>query len=66
MGGLTGTSIAFAATYGLGKGLDLPMQISPTALVIALTTSSTIGLVFGFVPAFQAAKMDPVQALGRE
>ena len=66
VGGLTGTSIAYAATYGLGKGLDLPMQISPTALVIALTTSSTIGLVFGFVPAFQAAKMDPVQALGRE
>ncbi|HRI66224.1 MAG TPA: ABC transporter permease [Polyangium sp.] len=66
VGGLTGTSIAFAATYGLGKGLSLPMEISPTALVIALTTSSTIGLVFGFVPAFQAAKMDPVQALGRE
>jgi putative ABC transport system permease protein len=66
VGGLTGTSIAYGATFGIGKALEMPMQISPTALVIALTTSSTIGLVFGFVPAFQAAKMDPVQALGRE
>ncbi len=66
VGGLTGTSIAFGATVGIGKALEMPMTISPAALIIALTTSSTIGLVFGFVPAFQAAKLDPVQALGRE
>jgi putative ABC transport system permease protein len=66
IGGLLGTSIAFASSYGLGKAFGLPTTISPTALAIALTTSSTIGLLFGFVPAFQAAKMDPVQALGRE
>jgi putative ABC transport system permease protein len=66
VGGLTGTSIAFGATVGIGKALEMPMTISPAALIIALTTSSTIGLVFGFVPAFQAAKLEPVQALGRE
>jgi putative ABC transport system permease protein len=66
IGGLTGTSIAYGATYGIGKAFELPMEISVTALVVALTTSSTIGLVFGFVPAYQAAVMDPVQALGRE
>jgi putative ABC transport system permease protein len=66
IGGLTGTSIAYAATFGIGKAISMPMEISSTALIIALTTSSTIGLVFGFVPAYQAARMDPVQALGRE
>ncbi len=66
VGGLTGTTIAFGATVGIGKALEMQMTISPAALIIALTTSSTIGLVFGFVPAFQAAKLDPVQALGRE
>jgi putative ABC transport system permease protein len=66
LGGLLGTSIAFGATFGFGKAFDLPTSISPTALLIALTTSSTIGLMFGFFPAYQAAKMDPVQALGRE
>jgi putative ABC transport system permease protein len=66
IGGLTGTAIAYGATLGIGKASGLPMEISPTALLIALTTSSSIGLLFGFVPAYQAAIMDPVQALGRE
>ncbi|MBK9265997.1 MAG: ABC transporter permease [Polyangiaceae bacterium] len=66
IGGLTGTAIAYGATIAIGKFAALPMEISPTALVVALVVSSSIGLVFGFVPAFQAAKLDPVQALGRE
>jgi putative ABC transport system permease protein len=35
-------------------------------LAIALGTSTTIGLVFGFLPAYRAARLDPVRALGRE
>jgi len=66
LGGLSGTAIAYGATFGLSKALEQPMQISGVALVIALTTSTGIGLVFGFFPAYRAAMMDPVQALGRE
>jgi ABC-type antimicrobial peptide transport system permease subunit len=35
-------------------------------LLLALGTSSTIGLLFGFLPARRAARMDPIKALGRE
>ncbi len=66
LGGLTGTTIAYGGTIALSKALDQPMQISTAALVVALTTSTLIGLVFGFFPAYRAARMDPVQALGRE
>jgi putative ABC transport system permease protein len=66
LGGLIGTLIGYGMIVGLGAALDLPMKLQPAALVIALSTSTVIGLVFGFFPALRAARMDPVQALGRE
>ncbi|MDI1448231.1 ABC transporter permease [Polyangium sp. 6x1] len=66
LGGVVGTTIGYAAIVGLGAALDLPMKLAPQALAVALGTSTAIGLVFGFFPARRAARMDPVQALGRE
>jgi putative ABC transport system permease protein len=66
IGGIVGSLIGYAMILGLGFALDLPMKLQPTALAIALGTSTLIGLVFGFFPARRAARMDPVQALGRE
>ncbi|WP_240806835.1 ABC transporter permease [Polyangium spumosum] len=66
LGGVVGTTIGYAAILGLGAALDLPMKLAPQALAVALGTSTAIGLVFGFFPARRAARMDPVQALGRE
>jgi putative ABC transport system permease protein len=65
-GGLVGTCFGYAAIFGFSKALDWSMKLEPTSLLIALGTSSVIGLVFGFFPARRAARMDPVQALGRE
>ena len=42
------------------------MKLEPASLAVALAVSTVIGLVFGFFPARRAARMDPVQALGRE
>jgi putative ABC transport system permease protein len=66
LGGLVGTAIGYGAIKGFGAALDWPMKLSPESLAIALGVSTTIGLVFGFFPARRAARMDPVQALGRE
>ena len=66
LGGIVGTTIGYGAIVGLGAALDLPMKLAPQALAVALGTSTAIGLVFGFFPARRAARMDPVQALGRE
>jgi putative ABC transport system permease protein len=66
LGGLAGTTFGYAMIMGLAAAIDLPMQLAPKALALALGTSTIIGLVFGFFPARRAARMDPVQALGRE
>jgi macrolide transport system ATP-binding/permease protein len=42
------------------------MVFSATSLAGAFAVSSTIGIVFGFAPARNAARLDPVRALARE
>ncbi|MFO0755707.1 MAG: ABC transporter permease [Byssovorax sp.] len=65
-GGLVGTLLGYALIFGLSAALHWSMSVDPGSLMLALGVSSAIGIVFGFFPARRAARMDPVQALGRE
>jgi len=42
------------------------MAYSTTSMIAAFVCSSMIGIVFGFLPARNAAQLDPVAALSRE
>jgi len=42
------------------------MAYSTTSIVAAFICSSLIGIVFGFIPARNAARLNPVDALSRE
>jgi putative ABC transport system permease protein len=66
LGGVAGVVAAFGAAVVLARALSVPMSIDPYAIGVAFGTSVAIGVVFGFVPARRAARLDPVQALGRE
>jgi putative ABC transport system permease protein len=66
LGGALGAALSLAAVLGLSHALSLPMQPSLPALGAALGVSVGIGLVFGAVPSWRAASLDPVLALGRE
>ncbi|HEU4408935.1 MAG TPA: ABC transporter permease [Polyangiaceae bacterium] len=66
LGGVAGVAAAFGAAVVLARALSVPMSIDPYAIAVAFGTSVAIGVVFGFVPARRAARLDPVQALGRE
>jgi putative ABC transport system permease protein len=66
LGGLVGTALGYALIFGLAHALDWSMSVDPASLMLALGVSSAIGIVFGFFPARRAARLDPVQALGRE
>ena len=63
LGGLLGMLAGVGLTLGLGRALDWPMAPSPVALLIAMGTSGAIGVVFGYLPARRAARMDPIDAL---
>jgi putative ABC transport system permease protein len=63
IGGVAGIVLGSAATIGLGRALAFPMAPSAVWLSVAFGVSVAIGLVFGFLPAWRAAKLDPIAAL---
>lgn len=66
LGGALGTAVAVMGVHLLAGVLSLPMSVSVPALVAALGVSTLIGIVFGFLPARRAAKLDPIDALRAE
>jgi macrolide transport system ATP-binding/permease protein len=45
---------------------DFPMIFSTDSMIASLTVSTVIGVASGYLPARQAASIDPVEALARE
>jgi putative ABC transport system permease protein len=66
LGGLMGTLLAGGVVIAVERMTEWPMRLEPQALLIALLTSSAIGIGFGFFPARRAARLDPIQALARD
>ncbi len=67
MGGLIGILLS----YGVGLVFPLfvtaiTMKFSTVSVAAAFFCSSLIGVMFGFLPARNAARLDPIQALARE
>jgi putative ABC transport system permease protein len=63
IGGIIGIAIGIGCCIPIGKFSPLQAAASPSAVLLAVGVSSTIGLFFGIVPAKQAAKLDPIAAL---
>ena len=67
VGGLLG--VAFSRLVGMVFSMlvsNFSMVYSTWAMVLALACSSAIGIVFGFIPARNAAQLNPIEALARE
>lgn len=68
LGGILGVLLSL----GIGQlithfaGGTFQMAYSTTSIVAAFVCSSLIGIVFGFIPARNAAQLNPVDALSRE
>jgi putative ABC transport system permease protein len=64
IGGLLGIVVGSAITIAVGRVLfSSAMMPSPESLILAVSTSVVIGTLFGFLPAWRAAKLDPMAAL---
>ncbi|WNW09796.1 MacB family efflux pump subunit [Pseudomonas sp. DTU_2021_1001937_2_SI_NGA_ILE_001] len=68
---LIGGVIGIALSYAIGYLFTLvvsqwEMVFSPLSVVTAFACSTLIGVLFGFVPARNAARLDPINALARD
>jgi len=67
IGGAAGIGLSFLLGAGLTHFLtEARLSYSTASIVAAILSSSLIGVIFGFMPARSAARLDPVQALARE
>ena len=65
-GGLVGIALATVASIGLSALLAMPYVFQPGINLLAFVFSAAIGVVFGYVPARRAARLDPIEALRHE
>src|SRR5574344_554155 len=67
VGGLLGVIFSMLIGYILSIFLpQIPLSFSVVSIVVAVVTSSIIGIVFGYMPARAAARLNPIDALARE
>jgi putative ABC transport system permease protein len=65
LGGVIGISIAAILTAVINAAL-MPASLNIPILMIAVVVSITVGVLAGLIPAFRAARLDPIESLRYE
>lgn len=63
IGGLMGLGLVYVITSVLSGLINFELYLSPFNIFLGILISIIIGVVSGFIPALQAARMDPVDAM---
>src|SRR5258708_3590211 len=66
IGGLIGVVLAYAFAEIVAANTPVPMHVPISAVIIALTVSTAVGVFFGLYPANKAANLNPIEALRQE
>jgi len=63
MGGIIGLLMVYGITLLVSAAFDLKVVLDIKNIIIGIGTSVTIGVISGIIPAWFAAKLDPVEAI---
>jgi len=63
LGGLIGLLFVFIGIVIADKGLDISLSLSTANIILSMTISVLIGIISGFIPAYSASQLDPVEAI---
>ena len=64
LGGVTGILLGFLGSFIIGKFIST--EVTPWSVLLAFSFSALVGIIFGILPAYKAAKLDPIEALRYE
>jgi ABC-type antimicrobial peptide transport system permease subunit len=65
-GGAIGILLGHGGSQMVRVFLRWPVETSPAAIAAAVLVSATVGIAFGFYPAWKASRLDPIDALRYE
>ncbi len=66
MGGIVGVISGIVLAQLISAMMQIPVAIDATAILISVVFSTLIGVIFGLLPATQAANLNPIEALRRD
>ncbi|MDQ2647049.1 MAG: ABC transporter permease [Myxococcota bacterium] len=66
IGGLLGIAIGMTGSIFATRALMLPFVILPDILILSFVFSALVGILFGYLPAHKAARLNPIEALRHE
>lgn len=66
IGGLIGLLLGVSGAAVVSHLMQIPLEVKPETIAIAVGFSTAIGVIFGVYPARRAAKMPPIEALRRD
>jgi ABC-type antimicrobial peptide transport system permease subunit len=65
-GGAIGIGLGRGTSYLVTKFLHWPTLPSLGAIIASVVVSASVGIIFGFYPAWKASRLDPIEALRYE
>ncbi len=65
-GGIVGVIIGWLIAYFVNNSGFMPAVVQADIVVLAVSVSVGIGIFFGFYPAFNASRLNPIEALRSE
>lgn len=63
IGGLMGLLLIWLLTLAIGDSVGMDIFLSQSNVILGVTISFLIGIISGFVPAYSASQLDPVEAI---
>jgi len=63
LGGVIGMVLGVAVSYIFSVVADITFRISWSAIVLGVTFSASVGIIFGWAPARKASMLNPIDAL---